>query len=142
MNKLYFKTNWLGDNPWLVYCKGSRKRRRAVKQPQRKKRVDGSAAYELNEPTDSFVDATKSADPNNLPNLRQLLIIGCISSIGSTEAERAVSGVSRIKTPYRLTIGEDQESNLNFLQLQRAKDIDLNEVKDIFIDLHPRRSSP
>ena len=61
-----------------------------------------------------------------------------ISPVGSTEAERAVSSVWRMKTPYRSTIGEDQESNLNFLQLQRVKDIDLIKVKDIFIDLHPQ----
>ena len=35
-------------------------------------------------------------------------------------------------------MGNYQESYLNFLQLQRVKNIDLNEVKDIFIDLHPR----
>ena len=62
-----------------------------------------------------------------------------ISPVGSTEAERAVSSVWRMKTPYRSTIGEDQESNLNFLLLQRVKDIDLIKVKDIFIDLHPQR---
>ena len=133
MNKLYFKTNWLGDNPWLVYCKGSRKRRRAVKQPQRKKRVDGSAAYELNEPTDRFVDATKLADPDNLPSLRQLLIIGCISSIGSTEAELAVSGVRRLKTSCRSTMGEDRESDFKFLQLQRVKKTSTSTKLKIFL---------
>ena len=55
-------------------------------------------------------------------------IVFRISPIDSTEAERAVSSAWRMKTPYRSTIGEDQESNLNFLQLQRVKDIDLIKV--------------
>ena len=33
----------------------------------------------------------------------------------------------------------DSTSDLNFLHLKLVKNIDLNEVKDIFIDLYPRR---
>ena len=128
---------------WISYYQRIKKKKKKSRETaKKKKRIDGRAASELNEPTDGFLGAVKLDDRDSFQNIRLFLTIGCILPIGSTEAERAVSGVSRIKTPYRLTIGEDQESNLNFLQLQRAKDIDLNEVKDIFIDLHPRRSSP
>ena len=36
-------------------------------------------------------------------------------------------------------MGNYQESYLNFLQLQRVKNIDLNEVEYILIDFHPQR---
>ena len=106
---------------WISYCQRiKKKRRRAVKKSHRiKERVDGSTAYELNEPTDSFLAAIKLADLDSFPNIRQLLTIGCISSISSFEAELTASGVIRLKIPYRSTIGEDRESGLNFLQLQQ-----------------------
>ena len=60
----------------------------------------------------------KYADRGCFPNIRILLAIGCISPIGSTEAERAASGVRRLKTPYRVPMKDKRESDLNFLQLQ------------------------
>ena len=60
----------------------------------------------------------KYADRDCFPNIRILLAIGCISPIGSTEAERAASGVRRLKTPYRVPMKDKRESDLNFLQLQ------------------------
>ena len=125
---------------WISYCQRIKKKKEDSKtNAKKKKRVDGSAACELNEPTYSFLDAIKLADPDSFPNIQQLSTISCISPIGSTEAERAVLGLRRLKTTYRSTMGEDGESDLNFLQLQHVKNIDLNEVKNIFIDLHPRR---
>ena len=60
----------------------------------------------------------KYADRGCFPNIRILLAIGCISPIGSTEAERAASGVRRLKTPYHAPMKDKRESDLNFLQLQ------------------------
>ena len=54
-------------------------------------------------------------------------------------AERAASGVRQLKTPYRATMGDKRESDLNFLQLQRMKKVDPEEVSILFIDLHKRR---
>ena len=103
---------------WISYCQNIEKKKKdSEKSAKKKMRVDGSAAYQLNEPTDSFLDAIKLADPDSFPNIRQLLTIGCILPIGSTEAERAASGVRRLTTSYRSTMGEDRESDLNFLQL-------------------------
>ena len=125
---------------WISYCQRIKKNKEdSKKTAKKKKRVDGSAAYELNEPTDSSLDSIKLPDPDSFPNIRECLTTGCITPIGSTEGERAASGVRRLQTPYRSTMREDRESDLNFLQLQSVKNIDLNEVKDIFIDLHPRR---
>ena len=47
------------------------------------------ASKESKELQDSFIDMLKYADRDCFPNIRILLAIGCISPIGSTEAERA-----------------------------------------------------
>ena len=73
------------------------------------------------------------------PNIRMLLAIECISPIESAKAERAASGVRRLKTSYRATIGDKRESDPNFLQLQRMKKVYPEEVSVLFIDLHKRR---
>ena len=93
---------------------------------------------ESKESQDSFIDMLKYAHSDCFPNIRILLAIGCISLIGSTEAETAASGVRQLKTLYRATMGDKRESNLNFQQLQRIK-VDPEEVSVLFIDLHKRR---
>ena len=55
-------------------------------------------------------------DPDSFPNIRKLLNIGCVSPIGSTEAERAVSGIRRLKTLYWSTVSDSREGDLNFIQ--------------------------
>ena len=67
------------------------------------------------------------------------MIIGYVSPINSTEAERAASGVRGLKTPYRSTMSDEREGDLNLIQLQRVTDVDENEVIKTFIQLHPRR---
>ena len=52
---------------------------------KKKEVVDESIAYKLNEPTDSLLDTIKLADPGSFSHIGQLLTIGCISLIGSTE---------------------------------------------------------
>ena len=81
----------------------------------------------------------KYADRDCFPNIRILLAIGCISHIGLTEAESAASGVRRLKTLYRPTMGDKRESDLNFLQLQRIKKVNPEKVSLLLIDLHKRR---
>ena len=81
----------------------------------------------------------KYANRDCFPNICILLAIGCISPIGLTEAESAASGLRRLKTLYRPTMGDKRESDLNFLQLQRIKKLDPEEVSVLFIDLHIRR---
>ena len=93
---------------------------------------------ESKELQDSLIDMLKYANRDCFPNIRILLAIGCISPIRSTEAERAASGVRRLKTPYRATMGYKRERDINFLQLQRIKKVDSEEVSVLFIDLHKR----
>ena len=56
------------------------------------------ASKESKESQDSFIDMLKYVNCDCFPNIYILLAIGCISPIGSTEAERAVSGIRRLKT--------------------------------------------
>ena len=58
---------------------------------------------------------------------------------GLTEAERAPPSVRRLKTPYRATMVDKRESDINFLQLQRIKKVDPEEVSVLLIDLHKCR---
>ena len=57
----------------------------------------------------------KYAHRDCFPNICILLAMGCISLIGSTEVERAGSGLRSLKTPYRATMGEKCNSDLNLL---------------------------
>ena len=54
------------------------------------------------------------------------ILESCISPTRSTEAEGAASGVRRLKIPFRNTIGEQSESILKLLQLQRVQDGDID----------------
>ena len=79
------------------------------------------------------------ADPDSLPNIRTLLIVGCVSPIGSTEAERAVAGIRQLKTPYSSTMSDSREADLNLIQLQKVTEIDISKVAQIFVNLNRKR---
>ena len=81
------------------------------------------ASKESKESQDSFIEMLNYADCDCFPNIRILLDIGCVSPIGSTEAERAASGLRQLKTPYRAKMEDKRESDLNFLELQLIKKV-------------------
>ena len=92
-----------------------------TKNPEKKKqRVDGKEAYKIPDPPDGFIDALEMADEDTFPNIRKLLLIGCVSPLGSCEAERADSDIRRLKTAYRSTMSSVREGNLNLIQTQRV----------------------
>ena len=97
---------------WLKHCEYKTK---PVDEQKQKLRVDGKPAYQLSEPSDCFINALQMADPDSFPNIQTLLIIGCVSPIGSTEAERAAFDIRRLKTPYRSTVNDSREGDLNFI---------------------------
>ena len=103
------------------------------------KRVDGKSAYQIVEPPDGLLDCLNLADEDCFPNIRKLLMIGCLSPVGSSEAERAASGIRRLKTAYRSTMNDDREGNLNLIQLQRITNVDIDKVVDIFLKKQKRR---
>ena len=71
--------------------------------------------------------------------MRKSLVVGATFPIGSTEEGRAASGIRRLKTPYRSTMGDKRESDLNLLHLQRISDIDIQSVAKMFIRKYPRK---
>ena len=102
-------------------------------------RLNWESIKKSKESPDSFIEMLKYANRDCFPNICILLAIGCISPIGLTEAESAASGVRRLKTLYRPTMGDKRESDLKFLQLQRIKKVNPEKVSVLFIDLHKHR---
>ena len=119
----------------LLYMQDKRRR-----NPEKSRlRCDGRQAYVVPEPPDSLLDALRAADPDTFPSIRRLLVIGCISPIGSFEAERAASGVRRLKTAYRSTMASERESDLNLIQMRPDLLSTSSAVVDAFIEQQPRR---
>ena len=56
------------------------------------KQIDGKQQYQI-DPPDDPLETISLADYDLFPNIKKLLVIGCISPIRSTEAQTAVSGV-------------------------------------------------
>ena len=102
-------------------------------------KVDSEPAYQLPDPSDSFINALQMADPDSFPNIRTLLTTGCVSRIGSTKAERAVSGIQRLKIPYRSTMSDTREGDLNLIRLKKVTEIDASKVAQIFVNLYRQR---
>ena len=59
---------------------------------------------------DSFVDVLKFADIDFFTNIRirKLLLLGATSPISSSEAEKAASGIIRLKTAFRNNIKDER----------------------------------
>ena len=62
------------------------------------------------------------------------------SDIGSTETDRAASGIRPLKIPHRSTIRDKKQSDLNLLHLQRISNIDIQSVAQMFIRSYPQKS--
>ena len=96
--------------------------------------------FTLEDPPDGIIiEALNFGDTDFFPNIRQLLILGGASPIGSNEVERAALGVTRLKTPYRSTIGDKRESDFNLLHLQRISSIDIQSITRTFIRKYPQK---
>ena len=73
--------------------------------------------------------------------IRKLLFKGATSPISSSEAERAASGIRRLKTAFRNAMEDERESNLNLLQIHTAGSINV-EILQMFIKKTLRRLFP
>ena len=103
-------------------------------------RVDGKEAFTITDPPDGYIETLSFADHDFFPSVRRLLVIGATSPVGSLDAERAASGVRRLKTPYRTTMKDVREGNLNLIQLQRIiPEIEVDKIIEIFKRMKPRR---
>ena len=89
--------------------------------------------------SDSLVGTLNIVDDDNYPNIPKLLEIVSVSPIGSTEAERAASGIRRLKNVYRSTMTSERQGNLNLVQLQSLVEVNVMKVADIFMKNGNRR---
>ena len=64
-----------------------------------RKIVDGKPDFTSEDPSDGIIGASNFVDTDFFPNIRQLLILGATSPIGSTKAEKVASGIRGLKTP-------------------------------------------
>ena len=71
-----------------------------------RERVDGKPGITLADPSDDIIEALNFADTDFFPIIREVLILGATSPIGSTEAERAASVITRLKTAYRSAVDD------------------------------------
>ena len=102
------------------------------------KRVDGKQQYQV-DPPDNLLETISLVDYGLFPSVKKQLVIGCISSIGSPQAERAASGVRRLKNPFYNTMREQCESDLILLQLQQVQDIGIDQVMASFTKKNPKK---
>ena len=87
---------------------------------------------------DSIIETLEFADLNFFPNICRLLPTGAVSPIGSTKAERAVSGIRKLKTAFRSPMADRRESDLNLLQMHQITTVNFGRVVNMFIKQHPR----
>ena len=80
--------------------------------------------------------ATLSPNFISLPKYQSSVLILCTLPVTSCSAERSFSGLKRIKTPLRSTMGNERLSSLALLHVHR--DIDIN-VEDIDVVEFNRR---
>ena len=73
------------------------------------------------------------------PNIAVLLKILCTLPVTSCTSERAFSGLKRIKTPLRSTMGNERLSSLSLIYLHRDIAINVDKIIDEFARRHPRR---
>ena len=93
----------------------------------------------LQDEPNNIIETLEFPDLNFFPNICRLLLIEAVSPIRSTKAERAASGIPRLKTAFRSTVTDRWESDLDLSQIQLITTVNIYRVADMFINHHPRR---
>ena len=78
-------------------------------------------------------------DYNYFPNIHTLLKIVCTLPVTSCSCERSISGLKRLKTYLRSTMGQERLNGLAMMHFHYDVDIDHDAVLDMFARKHPRR---
>ena len=78
-------------------------------------------------------------DYNYFPNIHTLLRIICTLPVTSCFCERSISGLKRLKTYLRSTMGQERLNGLAMMHFHYDLDIDHDAVLDMFARKHPRR---
>ena len=88
---------------------------------------------------DNPADALHYAHTTLYPNINRLLRIFCTLPVTTSECERTVSVLIRLKTYLRSTMRQDRLSSLALLHIDYSMVIDVDEVIDMFALKHPKR---
>ena len=67
------------------------------------------------------MDALPYADEDIVPNIRQLIVIGCTTSIGTCQADRYISVLRRIKSHLRSKMTEERLTGLTMMSIHHAE---------------------
>jgi len=83
----------------------------------------------------SLKDCLVHADNCFYPNIRQLLLVGCTSPVGSCEAERSFSALKRINTASRSVMTEERLTGLTLMSVhyQEALKLNVDEVVRVYV---------
>jgi len=76
---------------------------------------------------------------NFFPNIHTLLQIICTLPVTGCSCERSISGLKRLKTCLRSTVGQERLNGLAMMNFHYDMDIDYDAVLDIFARKHPHR---
>ena len=87
----------------------------------------------------NLLECFQQADPDQFPNVEQLLRIGCTLPVGSAEAERTFSAFRRLKTYLRSKMSEERLSGLVLMHIHIGIHIDVKEICHKYIQAHERR---
>ena len=89
---------------------------------------------------EDLIAALAECDGDVLPNIRELILIGATSPIGSCEAERSFSALRRIKTHLRSTMSQDRLAGLTLMAVHYAesKELDTKAIVKHFVQDNPR----
>ena len=86
----------------------------------------------------NFAQTLKAVDFTGFQNIKQLLKILATLTITSCECERSFSGMKRVKTCLRTTMGQERLNGLALLNFHLDKVPDLTTVCDRFLSLKSR----
>ncbi|XP_071965592.1 52 kDa repressor of the inhibitor of the protein kinase-like [Antedon mediterranea] len=87
----------------------------------------------------NLLECLRNCDKDIYPNIYELLCIGCVSPVGSAEAERSFSGLRRVKSYLRNRMTVERLTGLSLMMIHHDVDVDVNVISDIFIRRNNRR---
>lgn len=93
----------------------------------------------LDKKPSSCASAIKECDKDLFPNIFILLQIACTIPVTSCECERNASALRRLHTFMRTTMKEERLTDLALMHIHYERAISLDQVVNIFTQIHPRR---
>jgi histone deacetylase complex regulatory component SIN3 len=91
------------------------------------------------EKTNSITDTLASTNPDLYPNVTKCLHVLLAMPVSTASAERSFSSMRRLKTYLRSTMTTERLSGLGLLNIHREKEINSENVVDIFARRKDRR---